>query len=72
MKTKRLLPSKASLIEERNRLAWANNVLSKQTAPWLAIPGLIIFLDTENKVDMDLRFEILDLAKATLFKNIKQ
>ena len=64
-------PSKKALLQKLRQAEWANLVLSRQAGPWLQMPGMIIFLDTEDAEDLDVRFDVLELAKRTLLKHVK-
>jgi hypothetical protein len=58
---KKNLPDKAALIEEINLWKWRYMQASQETQPWLSVPGLVVYLDTQD-TDFESRLEMLALA----------
>jgi len=61
-KHERILPSKADLIREVEHWRWQAAAAMGQTAPWLAIPGLIVHVNTDDLSDVEERITILNFA----------
>ena len=62
MKNKTLLPSRSELLKQAEYWRWQALTMKGQTSPWLMMPGLVVYMNTDDLTNIDIRIEVLSLA----------